>query len=148
MEKVTSILSVDSQALWLALHRSLTHKMDYHLSFCYSSDILLVAQLLDTVLWAAYEPAIGKHVPRRQEGLGTECMLDLPVDNLQGKSFQELFTRLPIKLRGFGLLSLVDTSPAAFIGGIEMALGGKEAEGLDAGPVGGREPPAWSPWRT
>ena len=67
-------------------------------------------------------------MPRRDEGLGTECVLDLPVDNLQGKSFQELFTRLPIKLRGFGLRSMVDTSPAAFIGGIEMALGGEEAE--------------------
>ena len=50
------------------------------------------------------------------------------MDGLRGKSFQEHFVRLPIRLRGFGLRSMVDTSQAAFIGGVEMALGGEEAE--------------------
>ena len=48
---------------------------------------------------------------------------------MAGKSFQELFGRTPIKLRGFGLRSLVHTSPLAFIGGIERsvsAFGGEE----------------------
>ena len=48
---------------------------------------------------------------------------------MAGKSFQELFVRTPIKLRGFGLRSLVHTSPLAFIGGIERsvsAFGGEE----------------------
>ena len=87
-----------------------------------------MAQHLDTVLWAAFERAVGQHVPRREEGLGLECVLDIPVDGLRGKSFQEHFVRLPIRLRGFGLRSMVDTSQAAFIGGVEMALGGEEAE--------------------
>ena len=129
VEKVTSILSEDSQALWVAVHRSLAHKMDYHLSLCYPTDILPVAEHLDTILWAAFERAVGQHVPRRHEGLGTECMLDIPVDSMRGRSFQEHAVRLPIRLRGFGLRSLRDTSPAAFIGGVEMALGGEEAEG-------------------
>ena len=54
--------------------------------------------------------------------------MDIPVANLGGKSFQDHFVRLPIRLRGFGLRSLVDTSAAAFIGGVEMAFGGEEAE--------------------
>ena len=32
MEQFCKILAKDSQALWVALHRSLAHKMDYHLS--------------------------------------------------------------------------------------------------------------------
>ena len=50
------------------------------------------------------------------------------MDTLQSKSFQEISVRLPIRLRGFGLRSFVETAPQAFIGGIEMALGGGEAE--------------------
>ena len=128
VEKVADILSRDSQALWVALHRSLAHKMDYHLSLCYPSDIKPMAKYLDTVLWSVFERSVGQHVPRREEGLGTECVLDLPIDAMMGRSFQELFTRLPIRLRGFGLRSLCETSPAAFIGGVEMALGDEGAE--------------------
>ena len=32
---VASTLQQDSQALWVALHHSLAHKLDYHLSLCY-----------------------------------------------------------------------------------------------------------------
>ena len=71
---------------------------------------------------------MGQHVPRRQEGLGYECCLEVPVDNLNGRSFQEHLVRLPIRLRGFGLRSMADTSPVAFIGGVELALGGEAAE--------------------
>ena len=119
--------------------------MDYHLALCYPSDILLVAQHLDAVLWSAMERAAGQHIPRREEGLGTECVVDIPVANLGGKSFQDHFVRLPIRLRGFGLRSLVDTSAAAFIGGVEMAFGGEEAEEgwwqtlLDSGSRTGEE---------
>ena len=71
---------------------------------------------------------MGQHVPRLEEGLGLECVVDVPVDNLQGRSFQDHLVRLPIRLRGFGLRSLADTSPVAFIGGLELALGGDEEE--------------------
>ena len=47
---------------------------------------------------------------------------------MRSKSFQELSIRLPIRLRGFGLRSFAETAPVAFIGGIEKALGGDEAE--------------------
>ena len=32
INKVVEVLAEDSQALWVAIHRSLAHKMDYHLS--------------------------------------------------------------------------------------------------------------------
>ena len=86
VNKVTSILAEDSQALWVAVHRSLAHKMDYHLSLCYPSDILPVARHLDTVIWAAFERAVGQHVPRQEEGLGLECALDIPVDGIRSRS--------------------------------------------------------------
>ena len=47
---------------------------------------------------------------------------------MQSKSFQEIAVRLPIRLRGFGLRSFAETAPQAFIGGVEMALGGGEAD--------------------
>ena len=53
MEQVSKILANDSQALWVALHRSLAHKMDYHLSLCYPSDILPAAEYLDKILWGS-----------------------------------------------------------------------------------------------
>ena len=52
-----------------------------------------------------------------------DCVLQVPgVDWLNGRSFQELLIPQPIKLGGLGLRSLVETSPAAFIGGVEMTV--------------------------
>ena len=62
MEQVSKILAKDSQALWVALHRSLAHKMDYHLSLCYPSDIF---------------PAVES---RKEQVLGFVFLLNLPVD--------------------------------------------------------------------
>ena len=41
---------------------------------------------------------------------------------LAGSSFHELFVRSHIKLRGFGLRSLVQSAPAAFIGAVERSV--------------------------
>ena len=91
-------------------------------------DILPAAEYLDKILWGVFEKAVGQQVPRNEQGLGVECVLNLPVDTLQLKSFQEISVRLPIRLRGFGLRSFVETSPQSFLGGVEQALGGAEAE--------------------
>ena len=96
--------------------------MDYHLSLCYPSDILTIAAHLDSVFWSMLERAAGQQIPRSDSGLGYECMLNVPVDTMAESSFQELFMRSPIKLRGFGLRSLVQSIPAAFIGGVERSL--------------------------
>ena len=89
---------------------------------------IYTAEYLDKILWGVFEQAVGQQVPRKEQGLGVECVLNLPVDTLQSKSFQEISVRLPIRLRGFGLRSFAETAPQAFIGGVEMALGGGEAE--------------------
>ena len=66
--------------------------------------------------------ATGLDIPRGEEGRGVECVLDVPVRGLQGQSFQSWLVRLPVRERGMGLRSLVDTIPAAFIGSVEMSL--------------------------
>ena len=81
------------------------------------------------MVWSVFEQTVGQHVLRHEEGLGTECVLDVPVDSMVGRSFQELVVRLPIRLRGFGLRSFADTSLTAFIGGVELALGEANMEG-------------------
>ena len=121
-EKVCSVLGEDKQALWVLLHRSMAHKMDYHISLCYPTDILPIVEYLDTLLWGVLERAVGQHIPRREEGLGYECVLDLPVDSMAGCSFQELLVRSPIKQGGFGLRSMSHSCLAAYIGSVELSL--------------------------
>ena len=48
------------------------------------------------------EAATQLHVPRQDEGKGVECV--------------------PVRRGGLGLRSCVDTSPAAFVGSVEMSL--------------------------
>ena len=75
------------------------------------------------------EQAVGQHVPRREEGLGTECVLGVPVATMEGRSFQQTLVHLPIRLWSFGLRSFADTANTAFIGGVELARGVEEVEG-------------------
>ena len=78
------------------------------------------AARLDSILWTMFEKAAGLHIPKVDEGLGVECVLNVPVNGLQGQSFQAWMARLPIKERGMGLRSMVDTIPTAFLGSVEM----------------------------
>ena len=111
----------DGQALWTILHCSLAQKLDYHLTLSYPSDIVAAAKELDSVLWEMLQLATNLHIPRVDEGLRVDCMLGLPL-SLEGRSFQELLVWQPVKLGGFGLRLLVETSPVAFVGGVEMAV--------------------------
>ena len=71
----------------------------------------------------ALEQVCGQHIPRTQEGLGVKCVLSIPsVPELAGRSYQRWMAGQPVKLGGLGLRSLVETCPAAFIGGVEMAF--------------------------
>ena len=99
-EKVKAILKVkDIQAVWSILHCSLTQKLDWHLSLCYPSDIMEAAIRLDHILWSQLEYATNLHIPKMDEGLKVECVLDipgLPVD-LQTCSFQHWLVRQTIR---------------------------------------------------
>ena len=75
-------------------------------------------------LWAALEQVASQPcIPRGEEGLGVECILDLPgIDSLQGRSYQRFLIAQPVKLGGLGLRSLEETRYPAFLGGLEQAL--------------------------
>ena len=49
-------------------------------------------------------------------------MQEETVSWLNPKPFQQLLVHQPIKLGGLGIRSLIETSPAAFVGGVEMSL--------------------------
>ena len=69
------------------------------------------------------EHATKLHIPKGEEGFGVECTLQVPgIAFLQGRSFQNILIRQPVKQGGLGLRSTEETSPAAFVGGVEMAL--------------------------
>ena len=129
VERVQEVLAGESQAMWGVLNSSLAHKLDWHLTLCYPSDILSASSKLDSIFWSMLENITRGTIPRvdgQQRGeaeQSVECRLQVPgVDWVSGRSFQQLLVPLPIKLGGLGLRSLVETSPAAFIGGIEMSL--------------------------
>ena len=88
--KKVDILRADSQA---RLYRSIALKMDYHLSLSLSIGYQTSARFLGRGAVA------GQQIPWSNQGLGFECMLDLPVEPRANISFQELFVRAPIRLR-------------------------------------------------
>ena len=125
--RVQEVLAGDSQAMWSVLLCSLSHKLDWHLTLCYPSDILAAATRLDSIFWSVLENLTRLNIPRSGVGVqgvaGQECIFQVPdVDWLHGHNFQELLVPQPIKLGGLGLRSLVETRTAAFIGGVEMSL--------------------------
>ena len=77
---------------------------------------------MDKLEWAVLEALLGSHIQLQGEGHGWDCPLWLPVQGLDGRSFQQWVIRQPIKMGGFGVRSKVETSPAVFIGGIEQSL--------------------------
>jgi hypothetical protein len=97
----------------------MAQKMDYHLSLCYPIDIAPIAAYRNTMLWSGLERVVGQD---RHWALGCECVVDISVTTMAGHSFQELFVQSPLKLCGFGLQSLADTSLAALIGATQMSL--------------------------
>ena len=113
----------DGQAIWVILKCSLAQKLDWHLSLSYPTDIIEAAIEMDSILWDLLQHATKLHIPRVEEGLGVECVLQVPgVVSLEGRSFQRWLVNQPVKQGGLGLRSLAETSPAAFIGGVEMSL--------------------------
>ena len=122
VERTCSLLENDLEAKWTFLTSSVAHKLSYHQSLQYPSDMRLHAERLDSILWGMLESATGLHIPRGEEGLGVECVLGVPVRGLKGQSYQQWLARLPICERGMGMRSMVETCPAAFIGSVEMFL--------------------------
>ena len=49
--------------------------------------MLPTAARLDNILWSMLERSSGLHIPREEEGRGTECVLDVPMRGLRDQSF-------------------------------------------------------------
>ena len=124
VDRVKQVLGEDdSQAIWCILKSSLAQKLDWHLSLSYPSDIRAAALHMDSILWDLLQHCTRLHIPKRDEGLGVECVPHLPgLTGLQGRSFQQWLVHQPVKMGGLGLRSQTETSSAAFIGGVEMSL--------------------------
>ena len=97
-------------------------KLDYHLALCYPSDIAEAAAEMDQLLYTMLESATGLAIPRVDQGRGIECCPQVPVNRQQGRSYQDWVVRLPVRLGGMGMRSMVDVSLAAFIGSVKQAL--------------------------
>ena len=82
----------------------------------------VAAREMDRLLWAMVERAAGLSIPQQEEGRGVECTLQLPVHHLSGRSYQACIRRTSVRHGGLGIRSMVDTSLAAFFGGMEQPI--------------------------
>ena len=115
-----NVVSGDRQALWTALRLSIRQKFGYSMQHTLYSICEPVAKELDNHIWKLLEATTGFNITRvnEQEGL----LINVLINNLDNKSFQEWALRLPSRLYGWGLRSLDDTCGAACIGTLETAL--------------------------
>ena len=61
-------------------------------------------------------------IPQAGVDLSYTCPVGPEVGWLEGRSFQSVISRLPIKSGGLGLRSMLDLSPAAWFGALEQAV--------------------------
>ena len=122
VEQIVKVLDQEGQSIWTIARSSTAMKLDYALPLCYPTDMEVAAKEMDNLLWLMLEKSAGFSIPRVDEGRGLECCPNPPVGRWQGRSYQELMVRTPVRLGGMGLRSSVETSVAAFIGGVEQAL--------------------------
>ena len=115
-EKVVSVLKDEKQALWAILRSSLSQQLDYWLQLCYPSDVEYAARRMDSILWKVLQVSAGSSIARgRGHNTDLECILDVPVDGLRGKTFQEWAVSQPVRMGGIGIGSQLESSPIAFI---------------------------------
>ena len=121
-KKTAELLSGERQSLWSALRCSISQRFDYWLQMSYPTVVEPVAEWLDEQLWKILETATGLSIPRGASNTVWDCVLPIPVEGRTNHSFQQWVVRQPVRLGGFGLRSLKDTSGPAFIGAIEQAV--------------------------
>ena len=122
VETICQVLEGERQALWAVLRSSISQKLDYWLTLVYPSLVKEAAGRMDNLMVKVLEGLLGMHIPMVGEGLGWDCPLNVPIDGLESRSFQQWVIRQPVKMGGLGLRNQVELSPAAYIGGLEQAL--------------------------
>ena len=122
MEIMCSTLDSSRQSMWAMLRSSTSQKLDYWLTLVYPSLMRKAAEKMDSLVLRVLQKIVGSEIPMKDGENDWNKSINFPIDSLSGKSFQNWVLRLPIRLGGLGIRSCVETSPAAFIGGIEQAL--------------------------
>ena len=120
--KACQLLANERQALWTTLRLSTQQKLDYWLMLVHPSQMKAAAARMDAILWDMLEAVVGAHLPRQDEGLGYESPLDIPVQNLTGRSFQAWMAQMPIRLGGLGLRCQADLAQISYISALEQSL--------------------------
>ena len=122
VEEIVRVLDGEGQAIWTVARSSTATKLDYHLTLCYPSDMLEAAEEMDRILVSMVESATHLSIPMIDEGRGVEHCPGPEITRLRNKSYQSWMMRMPVRLGGMGLRSVVETRLAAFIGGIEQSV--------------------------
>ena len=104
------------------LRSSISQRLDYWLTLVYPTQMKRAAEKMDNLILKVMEKLIGCQIPMNETGEHWNCPVNVPVEGLSGRSFQSWILRLPIRAGGLGIRSNVETSHAAFIGGVEQAL--------------------------
>ena len=122
VEHMSGVLDSSRQSLWVMLRSSISQRLDYWLTLVYPTQIKRAAEKMDNLILKVMEKLLGCPIPMDETGEHWNCPVNVPVDGLQGRSFQNWILRLPIRSGGLGIRSNLETSAAAFIGGVEQAL--------------------------
>lgn len=119
-ESTVELLVGDRQSLLTALRLSISQRFSYFLQLSPPSLAEPVAAELDSAIWRMFEAVCGFKVPWGNEQGG--LTLRVPVQGLDGRSFQEWTVRLPARLYGWGICSLEGTCGPAYLGALETAI--------------------------
>ena len=80
------------------------------------------AASLDRKLWKVLQVCVGSKIP---EGRESDCVIEgpgAPSTSSYGLSFQQVVTRLPIKMGGMGMRNQEQLRYAAFVGAVEQCV--------------------------
>ena len=119
--RAKEVLGEEAQSLWAVLRLSLQQQFGYWLSLVHPTQVAAAADRVDTILLGVLEEVAGFDIPQGG-GHSFTCAMGPEVGWLEGRSFQQITSSLPIKSGGLGLRSQLDLSPAAWVGALEQAL--------------------------
>ena len=119
--RAKEVLKDDPQALWAVLRLSLQQQFSYWISLVHPTQVAAAADRVDTILTGVLETVSGFHMPQGG-GQPYTCPMGPEVGWLEGRSYQQIISTLPIKSGGMGLRSQLDLSQAAWVGALEQAL--------------------------
>ena len=120
--KTRQVLSTNKQAYWSALRLSISQRFQYLCQHVAPSLCEPVAEWLDNQLWKELETLVGIEIPKGNRGQEGDLVIKLPIDSLNGMSYQEWVIRLPVKLHGWGFRSLREICAPAYLGTLETSV--------------------------